>query len=175
MRLGLPSYVRWLPALTLLVFVVAISVLAPTNGQGIGPETVSPWPHPDWLLLLYFLPFWFFRGEWRVVGTLAIPLAVFLLLFIAPRLDSRRARRSVSLGLVALGFLGVGLLLGQTARMGSEVPIQGCVACHQPAMLGGAPRSLAQFDIRDPDWLVFHFQEPVLSILTPLDEIDLSP
>lgn len=161
--------VRWLPGLVFLLALLLLSILVPLDGEAIGPETIRPWPQPDWLLLFYFLPFWFFRENARVVGALIIPASVFLLLVVAPRIDHEENRRSISIALTILGLLAVGLLLGQASRLGTEVPIQGCPACHRPDILGGAPRNLAEFDIRDPDWLVFHLREPVDSILTPVE------
>lgn len=62
------------------------------------------------------------------------------------------------------------LLFGQMSVMGARVPLPGCQACHRPGMVGGAPTRLSEFDIRDPDWLVFHLRDPQGSLLVPFAE-----
>jgi quinol-cytochrome oxidoreductase complex cytochrome b subunit len=160
---------RWgdlLPGLLLLVVVIALSAATPNEGQA-GPSDRSPWPHPDWLLIFYFLPFWFFKGPSRILGTLLIPLGLLGLLAMVPRLGRTGVRRAFVAVLALLGLLGVGWLFTQTATMGYQVPLQGCTACHRPTILGGAPTELSAFKIRDPDWLVFHLQDPQGSLLVP--------
>jgi len=163
---------RWthiLPGLALLALLLLISWFMPDNGVA-EPETRSPWPHPDWLLMFYFLPFWFFKGQSRVIGALLIPLALALGLALAPRL-LRKLSRPFPLALLAVvAVVAVFLLFGQLSVMGSQVPLQGCQACHRPAMIGGAPTTLSEFDVRDPDWLVFHLREPTDSLLVPFSD-----
>lgn len=166
------SYLSWAPGVLLLAAVLALSFLVQPAEEPMGPTRVSSWPDPDWLLLFYFLPFWFFKGSTRVIGAFVLPTIVLLFLIAAPRIDTRDTRRWVSAGLTVVGAIAVLFLIGQTARMGARVPIQGCAACHQPGILGGAPDTLSEFEIRDPDWLVFHLQEPIDSILTPFPTAD---
>lgn len=155
-----------LPALLLLALVLGLSFVTPHFGDAPA-EFTSPWPHPDWLLMAYFMPFWFFRGEWRLVGALLVPLAVLAGLIAIPRLETRLRRGLASAIFGFVGIVGVALLLGATASMGASAPIQGCRACHQPGMLGSAPTSLSDFRTDDPDWLVLHMKQPVESILQP--------
>ncbi len=160
---------RWfnlLPGLTLLIVLVILSAITP-HGDQADPMARSIWPHPDWLLTFYFLPFWFFKGDTRMVGTLVIPAALLIFLVLAPRLAWAGVQRVLIIGLAIMGIVGVIWLFGQTSKMGYEVPLQGCNACHRPTIIGGAPSQLSEFDIRDPDWIVFHLQDPQGSLLVP--------
>ena len=160
---------RWwdlLPGIALLVFVVALSAVTPHEGQA-GPSDRSAWPHPDWLLMFYFLPFWFFTGDARVVGALIIPVGLLVLLVLTPRLVGLGARRVLAATMAVLAVVGVVWLFGQTSIIGYQVPMRGCSACHRPTIVGGAPTRLSEFKIRDPDWLVFHLRDPQASLLVP--------
>jgi quinol-cytochrome oxidoreductase complex cytochrome b subunit len=167
-RLPLRRWIDLLPGLVLLVVVIALSSITPHEGQA-GPVDRSAWPHPDWLLLFYFLPFWFFKGDSRILGAVVIPAGLFLLLVLVPHLGRVRLRRLLVVTLAVCGVVGVIWLFGQTSAMGYQVPLQGCNACHRSTIIGGAPSQLSEFDIRDPDWLVFHLQEPQDSLLVPFD------
>lgn len=160
---------RWLdlaPGIGILFVVVVLASITPHEGQA-GPSDRSVWPHPDWLLLFYFLPFWFFSGKARIVGALIIPFSLLLLLALAPRLGRAGVRRAFMTGLALSGIAGVLWLFGQTAAVGYQAPLQGCSACHRPTIVGGAPTQLSEFKIRDPDWLVFHLRDPEGSLLVP--------
>lgn len=160
---------RWwdlLPGLVLLIIVVTLSSITPYEGQA-GPNDRSLWPHPDWLLMFYFIPFWFFKGESRALGTLVIPIGLLVFLALAPRLGRTGARRVLLIALAVLGIAGVIWLLGQMSVMGYQIPMQGCTACHRSTIVGGAPSQLSEFEIRDPDWLVFHLRDPQGSLLVP--------
>lgn len=166
-REKLPTpWLNLLPGLTLLIVLLGLSVITPHGDQN-DPMARSAWPHPDWLLLVYFLPFWFFQGENRILGTLVIPLGLLIFLALSPRLGRTGVKRIVVIGLAVVGIAGVVWLFGQTSRMGHQVPLQGCNACHRPTIIGGAPGQLSEFDIRDPDWLVFHLKDPQGSLLAP--------
>lgn len=155
------------PALALLVVVIALSALTPHEGQA-GPSDRSLWPHPDWILSFYLLPFWLFGRDTRTVGAVVLPAALLLALIIIPRIGSLIANKGwLSSALAILGFAAVALLLGQVAAVGSTIPSQGCTACHRPGILGGAPTRLTDFRLRDTDWLIFHLREPEVSILEP--------
>ncbi len=167
-KLPLHRWTDLLPGLVLLAIVIALSSVTPHEGQA-GPVDRSAWPHPDWLLMFYFLPFWFFKGDARVLGTLVVPLSLLLFLVLAPRLGRVRMQRVLIVTLAVCGVGGVLWLFGQTSAMGYQVPLQGCNACHRPTIIGGAPSQLSEFDIRDPDWLVFHLQHPQESLLVPFD------
>jgi quinol-cytochrome oxidoreductase complex cytochrome b subunit len=169
-RVPLNRWMHILPGFALLILLLVLSWFTPHNAAA-KPETRSPWPHPDWLLMLYFLPFWFFKGQSRVIGTLLIPFALAVGLALAPRLLQQPARPFLLTLLAIVALLSVFLLFGQISRMGSQVPLPGCQACHRPAMVGGAPTTLSDFDIRDPDWLVFHLRKPTGSLLTPFSDV----
>lgn len=166
-REKLPTpWVNFLPGVTLLIVLLVFSAITP-HGDRSEPMARSAWPHPDWLLLVYFLPFWFFKGDSRIWGTLIIPLGLLIFLALAPRLGRTEVKRIVAIGLAVMGIGGVVWLFGQTSRMGYQVPLQGCNACHRPTIIGGAPSQLSEFDIRDPDWLIFHLKDPQDSLLVP--------
>lgn len=166
-REKLPTpWLNLLPGVTLLIVLLGLSTIT-SHGDQNDPLTRSVWPHPDWLLLVYFLPFWFFQGESRILGTLVIPLGLVIFLALAPRLGRTGVKRIVVIGLAVAGIAGVAWLFGQTSRMGYQVPLQGCNACHRPTIIGGAPGQLSEFDIRDPDWLIFHLIDPQGSLLVP--------
>jgi quinol-cytochrome oxidoreductase complex cytochrome b subunit len=155
-----------LPGLGLLVIVIALSTVTPYEGQA-GLNDRSAWPHPDWLLMFYFVPFWFFKGKSRVTGTLVIPIGLLVFLVLAPRLGRTGARRMIVVALAVLGVAGVIWLFGQISVMGYQIPMQGCTACHRSTITGGAPTRLSEFEIRDPDWLIFHLRDPQGSLLVP--------
>jgi quinol-cytochrome oxidoreductase complex cytochrome b subunit len=164
---------RWthlLPGLLLLILLLAISWLTPLDSV-VDPEARSAWPHPDWLLMFYFLPFWFFKGESRVVGALLIPIVVAAGLILAPGLLRRLHQPYLLLLLATIAVAVVLLIFGQMSVMGSRVPLPGCQACHREVMIGGAPTTLSEFDIRDPDWLVFHLRDPINSLLVPFSDV----
>ncbi len=173
-RLPLKRWRDLLPGLVLLAIILALSAVTPHEGQA-GPTDRSAWPHPDWLLIFYLLPFWFFTGDARVLGTLIIPASVLVFLVLAPRLGCIDARRVLVVALAVSGVVGVVWLFAQTSVIGYQVPMQGCSACHRPTIVGGAPTQLSEFRIRDPDWLVFHFRDPQASLLVPFSTPDGAP
>jgi hypothetical protein len=121
--------------------------------------------------MFYFLPFWFFKGESRVVGALLIPIVVAAGLILAPGLLRRLHQPYLLLLLATIAVAVVLLIFGQMSVMGSRVPLPGCQACHREVMIGGAPTTLSEFDIRDPDWLVFHLRDPINSLLVPFSDV----
>jgi quinol-cytochrome oxidoreductase complex cytochrome b subunit len=164
----LPDF-RWLdllPGAVLLALVLLLAALTPHEGQA-GPVDRSPWPHPDWILGFYYLPFWYSGQSARALGAVIIPGALLAFLILIPRIPGAVAKPWVLSALAAFALVGVAWLFGQLSFMGYQVPSQGCTACHQPGILGGAPTTLSEFKIRDPDWLVFHLREPEESILSP--------
>jgi hypothetical protein len=121
--------------------------------------------------MFYFLPFWFFTGQSRIIGALLIPLALVAVLAMSPRLLGHLRRPIPLLFLAAIAVASVFLLFGQMSIMGSRLPMPGCQSCHRPGMIGGAPTTLSDFDIRDPDWLVFHLRDPEGSLLVPFSDV----
>lgn len=172
----LPDF-RWmdlLPGAALLVLVLLLAALTPHEGQA-GPVDRSPWPHPDWILGLYFLPFWYLGQSANALGTLLIPGVLLAFLILIPRIAGTKTKPWILTALAALALAGVAWLFGQMSFMGYQIPSQGCTACHQPGILGGAPTTLSEFKIRDPDWLVFHLREPEESILSPAPPAETLP
>ncbi len=173
-RLPYWRWINWLPGIGLLVLVAVLAAITPHEGTS-GPVDRSAVPHPDWIMGLYFLPFWYFGQSTQVVGAVVFPVALFAFLIVLPRIAHSKARPWIAAALAGVAIVGVVLLFGQTSLMGYQVPSQGCAACHQPGILGGAPTTLSEFEIRDAEWLVFHLREPELSILTPSDPPDSIP
>ncbi|MBW8012562.1 MAG: cytochrome bc complex cytochrome b subunit [Chloroflexi bacterium] len=155
--------------LLLLFVILVLSALTPHAGQA-GPLDRYIWPHPDWLLMFYILPFWFFSSRARLIGVLVIPTVVFLLLILIPRLESKISRPTFVLAASLVGVVTVILLFGQMAYMGYKIPLQGCGACHRQTIVGDAPTQLSEFEIRDPDWIIFHLRDPQDSLLVPFSE-----
>jgi quinol-cytochrome oxidoreductase complex cytochrome b subunit len=170
-REKLPIKRSWdfLPGLALLILIVSLSAITPHNINA-GATDRSALPHPDWLLMFYFLPFWFFEGSGRIIGTLVIPTAILIFLSTAPRFSKPSASRFLRLSLILIGLAGVLWLFGQMSFMGYQIPIQGCNACHRESILGEAPQDLSEFKIRNPDWLIHHLKDPLQSIFEPADE-----
>lgn len=168
-RLSRRRSMNLVPGLMLLLVLLLLSLITP-HGGAEDPAYRSVWPHPDWLLMFYFLPFWFFESQNRIIGALILPLLILAVLLVAPRLVERLTHRVLLLALGLVGVILVFWLFGQMAAMGMEVPLQGCQACHRSTMVGDAPTRLSEFDIRDPDWLVFHLRDPQGSLLIPFSE-----
>lgn len=157
----------WLPVLALLAGIILLSAVTPHEGQA-GPSQRSGWPHPDWLLSFYLIPFWLSERSTRLLAAVVLPAALLTGLIVAPRLAGLgRYRPWVMTGLAVLGVVVAAGLIGQVVAIGATVPSQGCTACHRAGILGGAPAMLTEFRIRDPDWLMFHLREPEISILEP--------
>lgn len=168
-RLPLKRWPDLIPGLLLLLVVLALSVITPHAGLA-GSIDRSPWPHPDWLLVFYFLPFWFFKGDARAVGVIIAPSLLLAVLVLAPRLRRLWSSRIFFAVMAIAGLAMTAWLLVQTAAVGSQVPLQGCSACHRPKIIGGAPTQLSEFEIQDPDWIIFHLTDPQGSLLVPFSD-----
>lgn len=110
-----------------------------------------------------------------MIGALLIPTALIVFIAFTPKIVKEQVSRYLRASLAIFGILGVICLFGQMSVMGYQVPMQGCNACHREEIIGGAPKELSEFEIRDPDWLVQHLKEPLLSIFEPADEPDTLP
>lgn len=165
---------HFLPGVGLLLLLVLLSAVTP-HGDLDDPLARTVLPHPDWLLMFYFLPFWFLKGQARIIGILIVPLVLLAFLFYVPRLERKVTRKAGLIVLSLVGSVGVIWLFGQISYMGVQVPLQGCDACHRPTIIGGAPTQLTDFDIRDPDWLIFHLQDPPASLLVPFSDVEDQP
>lgn len=173
-RFPFRKWQQWAPGLVLLFVLFILSAITPHAGQS-GPTDRSIWPHPDWLLMFYILPFWFFKGKWRIVGSLIVPLVLIIFLIRAPEISRRTSKRIIAVLLSGVSVLGVIWLFGQISYMGYQVPLQGCNACHRPTIIGDAPTRLSDFDIRDPDWVIFHLVDPQGSLFVPFSEPGQTP
>lgn len=169
-RFPINRWTHFLPALGLLALLLLLSWVTPHDAVA-DPDARSTWPHPDWLLMFYFLPFWFFKGQSRIIGALLIPLALAAILVLLPRLSQPSPRLYLLPALATIAILIVIWLFVQISSMGSQLPLPGCQACHRPSMIGGAPTTLSEFDIRDPDWLVFHLRDPEGSLMVPFSDV----
>jgi ubiquinol-cytochrome c reductase cytochrome b subunit len=98
------------------VSLVAVSILAIVKGAPLdapADATLPSSPRPEWYFLFLFELRRYFSGDWEIVATLVIPLAVLVVLLIMPAIDRRLPRRlgvafrvmSVSGGVVGWGVL----------------------------------------------------------------------
>ena len=158
--------IRWLPAGSLLIGLLLLTILFP-EARVLDPNSSSPWPQPDWLLHYYLLPFWLFPGKLRILGAFIMPLALGIFLIFSPRLSPKRKQRIFFIAMVLIGSLSVLWMFGQVSAMGVQVSLQGCPVCHQERIIGGAPASLSELEIRDPDWVIRHLRDPLNSIFVP--------
>lgn len=158
----------------LLLIIVLLSAITPHDDLN-DPLALTILPNPDWLLMFYFLPFWFFKGSARIIGVLIIPLILLLILFYVPRLEKKVSRRAGLIVLAVVGIAGAIFLVGQISYMGTQVPLQGCNACHRATIIGGAPTEMNDFVIRNPDWVIFHLQDPPASLMVPFSDMDYQP
>jgi quinol-cytochrome oxidoreductase complex cytochrome b subunit len=158
---------RFLPGLLILALALILAGTIPAQEPVTGPTDQSPIPHPDWLFVFYVLPFWFFKGSWRPLGSFVIPAAIILLLVALPRFRKVNRRSLGGVAMAIVGILWVLWLFTQVGRMGAQVPAQGCAACHKPTIVGGAPVHVADFEELGSDWLVRHLQDPPRSLIEP--------
>lgn len=158
---------RFLPGLLVLVAVMILAALLPTEEPVTGPTDTSPIPHPDWLFVFYFLPFWFFQGSRRAIGSVVIPAMLLLVLASLPLLPVPKRRTVAGVAFSAAVLLWTVWLFGQTGQMGAQVPAQGCRACHKATIVGDAPTRVSEFEARGPEWLVGHLQDPPRSLIEP--------
>jgi quinol-cytochrome oxidoreductase complex cytochrome b subunit len=100
-------------------------------------------PSPDWYLLFFYQPFWYFTGDMaylRPIGTVILPLLFLLFLLLVPFIFGRKKDPSqrmttvkkvflcLSVWLFAI-FMGIGLF-----GSGYPAKVQGCRSCHNPMM-----------------------------------------
>jgi ubiquinol-cytochrome c reductase cytochrome b subunit len=163
---------RFLPGLLTVLLVLVLAGVLPVQEPITGPTDTSALPHPDWLFVFYFLPFWFFEGPWRAVGAVAIPAAIVALLAALPWLRGGDRRKLTRVALTIASVVWVAWLFTQGGRMGAHVPTQGCAACHKPGIVGGAPTRVSEFKRLGPEWLVDHLQDPPRSLVQPFTASD---
>jgi mono/diheme cytochrome c family protein len=78
--------------LLLVLIGLAAFVPAPITGPA-DPVDTTYMPKPEWNFLFLYQALTVFEGRWEVVGTVGVPLAVVLLLVVAPFVDRREERR----------------------------------------------------------------------------------
>jgi ubiquinol-cytochrome c reductase cytochrome b subunit len=114
-----PSYwphqsIRNIAALTLVLAVV--STLAIFRGAPLdapADPTLPSMPRPEWYFMFLFELRRYFSGDWEIVATLLIPLAVLVILLAMPALDRRLPRRigvAFRIFVVGGGLIGWGSL-----------------------------------------------------------------
>jgi len=149
----------------LFILLVALVVFwrAPVTGPA-DPVDNSIVPKPEWQFLFLYQFLKLFKGRWEPVGTVGVPLALFLILFLLPFYDRNRQRNPLRrplamLGCFALlGWFVVYTILGYYSNPGANLTAkvsvsaqasesvkagaalfssQGCVACHTINGQGG--------------------------------------
>lgn len=118
------------------------------------PDDGENVPGPEWLFLLFWLPFWYFKGHLKkyLFLTSVVPIVIFLYFMVLPYfhkiplhripglkviLEKVRGmtsgmKKSLIYALPALIF-GVIMVAG-VYRSGHQAKVLGCDACHNPAM-----------------------------------------
>src|SRR3990170_4313955 len=94
------------------------------------PSDVSFMPLPEWYFLFYYQLLKYFHGPWEIIGTIVLPLAFYVLLFLLPFLDRTPGRNPVSRKTVILSgavFLGIvfvflGVSIQQNAALAKKSP-----------------------------------------------------
>jgi ubiquinol-cytochrome c reductase cytochrome b subunit len=138
-------------------------------------------PVPEWYFLFYYQLLKYLRGPiLEPVGTMLVPVLLFVLLFALPFIDRRKERSPSKRPLVLAmggGFLIVVFtLLGVSLKQIWSVPttdpsvVAGkkvfakypCASCHQIQGEGGTfcPNLSHVASRRDRDWVVRHFKNP---------------
>ncbi len=118
------------------------------------PDAGENVPGPEWLFLLFWLPFWYFKGHLKkyLFLTSVVPIAIFLYFMILPYIHKIPLHRIPGLKIILEKVRGMGsgliksliyalpaLILGAILttgvyRSGHQAKILGCDACHNPAM-----------------------------------------
>jgi ubiquinol-cytochrome c reductase cytochrome b subunit len=158
-----------------LASLVKVPLADPAN-----PSDISFTPVPEWYFLFYYQLLKYFHGPLEIVGTLALPLLFYVLLFLLPFLDRTPRRDLLSRkGVIICGGLflaSVFGLLGVSIKQNITLPITdpavkhgkqlytklGCSGCHRihgEGTLVGPDLSYVG-DSRSEDWLIRHFKNP---------------
>lgn len=166
---------------------VWLASFVPAPLEGIADPTDAAYvPRPEW----YFYPLYeilkFFGGRWLVVGTVVIPVALVLLLFLLPFLDrsphrdpfARPIVTSATLSLIVGGvyLMSIGAASGPQQEFvfseGSVPPVRlagallfeekSCESCHSILGRGGraGPDLWKAGERHDAQWLTQLFKDP---------------
>ncbi len=153
----------------LALFIVLIMVLLATFGIKVQQETepvfTSMVPQPDWLFFLLFQSTRYLKGWQESIGTIGIPLAIFLGMFLVPIIDKRHFRGKKLRGLLLVGgILTVTIISVFTVHTSSTTPIWGCTSCHKAGFgstFSDAPNRVDKLTTElDNKWLAVHYQYP---------------
>ncbi|VAX25454.1 hypothetical protein MNBD_NITROSPINAE02-1162 [hydrothermal vent metagenome] len=118
------------------------------------PDDGENVPGPEWVFLLFWVPFWYFKGrlkKWLFITSL-VPIVIFAILVLLPFLHKIPFHRIPGLGVLfkkasgmksgivksflyaapALVFFAV--IIGAMYTNGHQAKSLGCDSCHNPAM-----------------------------------------
>jgi ubiquinol-cytochrome c reductase cytochrome b subunit len=150
-----------------LLFILIVGLSAFFRAPVTGPadpldNTVTPKPEWQFLFLYQFLKL--FRGRWEPVGTVGVPLVLFLILFLLPFYDRNKRRSPLYRPMAMIGcfalivwfliFTILGYYSNPGASLTAKVSVlpqasasvkagaelfasQGCIACHTVHGQGG--------------------------------------
>jgi ubiquinol-cytochrome c reductase cytochrome b subunit len=149
------------------LFIVLVALIAFWRAPVTGPADAIDniiMPKPEWQFLFLYQFLKLFKGRMEPVGTVGVPLVLFLILFLLPFYDRNRSRNPLKRPLAMLGcfallvWFGVYTVLGYYSKPGANLiakisvspgssasvkagaqlfSSQGCVACHTVHGQGG--------------------------------------
>jgi ubiquinol-cytochrome c reductase cytochrome b subunit len=162
---------------------------APVTGPA-DPVDSTYYPKPEWQFLFIYQFIKLFKGRLEPVGTIGVPLLIFLLLILLPFYDRNKKRNPLKRplamaggigfvawvityailghfsqpGVLVSGKLAVSAALPPEARKGAELfQKQGCMACHTVNGQGGniGPNLSKEGQAgRSPEWIAQQIRDP---------------
>lgn len=176
-----------------LLFIIVVALIAFWRAPITGPadpidDSITPKPEWQFLFLYQFLKL--FKGPWEPVGTVGVPLLLFLILFLLPFYDRNKQRNPLRRPLAMIGcfalivWVAVYTILGYRSNPGANLtaPVtvssqasvfekagaklfssQGCLACHTIGGQGGdvGPNLSSEgAKGRSDDWLSKQIRDP---------------
>jgi ubiquinol-cytochrome c reductase cytochrome b subunit len=176
-----------------ILFLMAALVQVPLDRLA-DPTDTTFIPRPDWYFLFLFQSLKFFKGSLEPVGSVLLPTLAVIALLLVPFVDRGRAiamrRRTVAIGVAALGLIGWGALTAaavittpRTAVAGNTSTEAGaewnqispeelagvgyfraenCSACHNLADGGPklGPNLVTVGSRKSAAWMIAHFKNP---------------
>ncbi|MDH4183388.1 MAG: hypothetical protein OEV92_04135 [Nitrospinota bacterium] len=160
---GWRFFPHWVMVLSVLMMLVmaAVGTLATLYPVPDDAPEVIPYPDdgenipgPEWLFLLFWLPFWYYKGSMKkyLIITTLIPMGVMLWLFLMPyyhkipfhKVPGLKSLilwgRGLSTGFVksflfAIPAMALGVIFfASVVKSGHQAKVLGCDSCHNPAM-----------------------------------------
>ena len=159
----------------------------------VDPSDTSYIPRPEWYFLFLFEMLKFFPGQVEFIGTVIIPGAVILLLFLLPLYDRgikrhplnrRLATAIISIAVLAIIGLtiravittppqaeAVGLTYPERVTAGEDLYLTYCAECHQPEGEGGLVEGVEEMEgvyleaISGTDFLYTRTDETIYNII----------